>query len=175
MNNATRSIVLAVLGVMLLPLSACRRAGPPDDIREMVISVGDPTQYLECPHIGPVPTPVTGTLAAPGDSVHVGGHSVVRRGNADAPPITVTLSVDPSDTVGVEVDAQPPGALQDRLEINIDTSRCQGVAIDPPVADTLWHIWRMQTPGQHQRLRTQFQNGRKVTDIESTSRFLIAM
>ncbi|HEX2167992.1 MAG TPA: hypothetical protein VHG09_12230 [Longimicrobiales bacterium] len=170
MKNWQLSRVLITIGLLVF-ISACVR-GRGEITSEEVLEHGIPTEYLTCERTGTLARPDTQMIGPNGGRLRSGNSEVTIPSRAVPDQRRFVFSVVPGDTVGVIIDAGGPMHFNNRsARLIIDTSHCSASDLEN---DEGWWVWRIVRRGESQKLSTIMTPVRAITQIDSTSVFMIA-
>ncbi|HSJ24950.1 MAG TPA: hypothetical protein VK929_09800 [Longimicrobiales bacterium] len=145
---------------------------PPGVGPEVVIEEGFPTEFLTCPP-GETANPDVRNIGAEGGELATAGHRLTIPPSANAAQRAVVFRELPGERLGVEIEQQraASNALGRTATLWIDTRRCSSNALGARE----WFVWRMNPGnGPSQKLQTRRVGSWFVTQIDSTSGFIIA-
>jgi hypothetical protein len=158
---------------VLSPLFACAGIGGQTGGGEEIIDHGTPSEFLACDQ----PEARVDTVIGPrGGLVRAGATELLIPRDALSGNRRIVLRHELDRRVSVTIDGVddriPPEPFRRSATLRINVSGCSADALANPRG---WWIWRMNSvEGMSQKLRTRVNRRHAVTQIDSTSKFMIA-
>lgn len=167
-----RGTVLVTSAALILMLSGCMRGR--GEIRgEEILEYGTPAEYLTCARAAAVARPDTQVIGPEGGRLRAGNSEMTIPANAVREPRRFVFTPT-GDTVGVRISAGGPMRFDGNrsARLIIDVSHCDSDELE---SEDGWWVWRVnERPGRSQKLGTTMTPVRAITQIDSTSGFMIA-